>query len=253
MSLVKKSIGILVGTVLFASLFYDEIWASFFYHPDLKWALWMQDYGQLPSLLLGLVLLIFQAKKSHSLLSKSGWIFSALILALGLGFHYGAMMGLSRLEGMSLGLGLCLILYYGLGHVEIQRYQSWVNFAAWVFLGAAIFPHIIKVIWARPRYTEVLNGKEVFVSWISLQWGTFEDRLMSFPSGHSAITASLFSLVFIPYQSKIKRNSVLLIILAYTILMMVSRLVLGQHYVSDVLVGVGLVLVWIEMLRHKFQ
>lgn len=253
MNLVKKSISVGVGCVLIASLFYDERWASFFYHPELKWAVWMQDYGQIPSLLLGLVLLILQAKQYQSLLSKSTWTFSSFVLALGLGFHYGALMGLSRLEGMSLGFGLYLILFYGLSKLDVNRYRSWIHFASWVFLGAAIFPHLLKVIWARPRYTEVLSGKEVFISWASLQWGTFEDRLMSFPSGHSAITASLFSLVFIPYQSKIKRNSVLLIILAYTILMMVSRLVLGQHYVSDVLVGVSLVLVWIEMLRHKFQ
>lgn len=247
----KKFWILLSVAVLLASLRYDELWASFFYHPS-AWAQAMETYGQIPSLGLGLFLITIQATQVQSFTAKLGWTYSAILVALGLGYHYGPLFNLTILEGMMLSIALWALVNVSVKKLDVKDYTTWIGFAVWTFMGAALFPQILKILWARPRYTEVLSGAEPFVSWLMIPRGlTFEDRLMSFPSGHSAITASLLSLMYFPFQSSTKRPIVQVLVSAYTLLMMISRLTLGQHYVSDVLVGFGCVWLWMQFLRRK--
>ena len=247
----KKFWILLSVAVLLASLKYDELWASFFYHPS-AWAQAMETYGQIPSLVLGLGLLTIRATQASSFKAKVGWTYSVILVALGLGYHYGPLFNLTVLKGMMLSLALWAVMNASVKKLDVKDYNTWIGFAVWTFIGAALFPQILKILWARPRYTEVLSGAEPFVSWLLIPHGlTLEDRQMSFPSGHSAITASLLSLMYFPFQSSTKRSIVQVLVSAYTLLMMISRLTLGQHYVSDVWVGVGCVWLWMQFLRRK--
>lgn len=113
----------------------------------------------------------------------------------------------------------------------IVLYQTKGDFRFFLFLFGAMLSVIIVVgmkdIYARERPYE------------SLQWASEDSK--SFPSGHSAVAGFTYTyfiyLIYHTDYSKIRKRvySVLLIVLI--MLVMISRLVLGMHYFTDVLAG----------------
>ncbi len=110
----------------------------------------------------------------------------------------------------------------------------------------------VKYVLARPRFRATLLGYEevAFTQWYSPVWNSAElmekyglDRnsFMSFPSGHAIMNiVSIFifpalSLVFPKLEGMEKLLFAAGII--YGLLVMLSRIVLGAHYLSDVSIG----------------
>ena len=98
-----------------------------------------------------------------------------------------------------------------------------------LLLLAGFFAGILKVLIARPRPTQVLQ--------------LIAETGYSMPSGHATLSATVATYAW--FSSWIQKNiKILLIVLA--ILISISRLYLGVHYLSDVLAGIalGIILGW---------
>ncbi len=95
-----------------------------------------------------------------------------------------------------------------------------------VYLLSCVAMASIKSIVKRPRPFENTPVKSI---------GEKTDGY-SFPSGHSHSVGSLTTQLSMRY----KKRSVLISGIALTLAVMISRLYLGQHYISDVLVGCAL-------------
>jgi undecaprenyl-diphosphatase len=83
---------------------------------------------------------------------------------------------------------------------------------------------------------------------------------LSYPSGHSAMSAIIYSsLVFLIFSLKVKRSLKLCILYSAIFLILIigiSRIYLGVHYPSDVLSGWALGLFWSStgfILAHNFK
>ena len=122
-----------------------------------------------------------------------------------------------------------------------------------IFITAAAFmPMILKSFAARPRYRYTLMGYDgvVFCPWYAplenaeeymLRYGLSSNSFKSFPSGHSldaAINVCVFPAISLVI-SKLKGKETLLLIIGFVLalLVMLSRMLLGAHYLSDVSFG----------------
>lgn len=96
---------------------------------------------------------------------------------------------------------------------------------------AAGFNTVLKEIYSRTRPDE------------AMQW--MEDSLKSFPSGHSAACGAMYS--FIIYNFIVSKNDnkilrIVSIVISSLLLILIpsSRIVLGMHYISDIIAGISL-------------
>lgn len=139
-------------------------------------------------------------------------------------------------------------------------------FAIFLIIAVAlsnIIVQIMKMIWSRQRFRVMYaDGKnfEGFSPWYLPQGFTkrpesyiakYEaidvglghggnDAFKSFPSGHTVAAAASFGVIIIPemYENMKKWKPLFWAIpIAYTVLVAISRIVAGAHYLSDVLFG----------------
>jgi membrane-associated phospholipid phosphatase len=135
---------------------------------------------------------------------------------------------------------------------EGKERQSFFLVNTIVFASAATAA--LKVFFARPR-PDALTHRVLPEDWISkmLENGTPE---FGFPSGHSTIIASVLA-----FFSKNKKALTLFFFGIVAVLVAVSRIYLGKHYLLDVVAGLGLgtvigiFVLWIDKAfeKHKFH
>ena len=111
-----------------------------------------------------------------------------------------------------------------------------------VFLVTAGGVEVIKRVWGRPRYRDMVNG----VNGLSLNdfapWYTIKhmDNCRSFPSGHTYAMSETFLLLSVSDRFKKYRNKEIIffaIAFVMTALTAFSRLTVGAHFLSDVVMG----------------
>lgn len=105
----------------------------------------------------------------------------------------------------------------------------------WIFL--YIGSSLLKFLWCRPRFSLIKSGKETFKQWYILNPGILGTNYQSFPSGHVCKAFGILSLtLFFPKDKNEKiYNRVLILAFVWGSLTGLSRLFLGQHFLTDVI------------------
>lgn len=165
-------------------------------------------------------------------------------------------IGKFALFAMSLVFTFCIFLCFI--KVKKETLQSLWKWAVWVLIISAIsnaFVQGLKLFWGRTRFRAMnYMGDEEFThytNWFNINKDKFatveevayqKDFYRSFPSGHSCAGASAFLLVLLPCIIK-KANTpgwkitFMTFASVYTFLVMLSRIVAGAHFFTDVFVG----------------
>ena len=110
----------------------------------------------------------------------------------------------------------------------------------------------LKAFWGRVRYRDVLAGNGAYSFFAIPQFFTGH---FSFPSGHSANAACFISVTYLVSDKK-KLAVLRCILVVWLVLTAFSRLRLGAHYITDIVMGVavGLFAVWVSpRLMEKFK
>ena len=111
----------------------------------------------------------------------------------------------------------------------------------------------LKLVWGRVRPRQ-LTDTALFTPWYLPQWFT---GYFSFPSGHTANATVIFSLAyylrFLPERRKWVGSTVVTLLGVWTALVALSRVVVGAHFLSDVLFGaaVTVAIVYFSRPRNK--
>ncbi|MDR3240874.1 MAG: phosphatase PAP2 family protein [Lactobacillaceae bacterium] len=149
--------------------------------------------------------------------------------------------------------------YFWLRNKSVQqlKYLVIVGIAgvAMVYISSTVCD-IWKDAWGRARPYEIINhvAGSHFTPWYQLN-GTTGHK--SFPSGHSNIAWMLVWVTFFVDRSNIKLQKITLTLtVAFGVLMMVSRLIVGAHHLTDVTVGALItiltIVVFAKVLDYKF-
>ena len=230
------------------------------YNPDSPFGLFFAAFGEYPAALgfaaAGSMLLSARNWEKHltgvlQIIAGCWFIFSGAAMASILPTNY-----LHIPAGLSAGIGLVctgLTVWGTLRLCRTSDRRTVIRIAA-VFLlvifADILVVNLIKIPWGRARMRLVASdSRAYFMPWWQagtglrdtlVAAGVAADEFKSFPSGHTANASSLMLLCLLPRLSpKLadKQNFLFFIALAWTVLVAVSRIVMGAHYLTDTTVG----------------
>ena len=222
------------------------------------WALVFQVIAELPIylglLFSGVTLFHITKDKIKNMIASLTYFFTFLTLFMPLRYLLSMnFVVVTIIILISIIVFLCLIkLSY---KVKKQTYEKLSSLA--IVCGIGIITELLvvtllKFTWSRVRYDEIGS----FTNWYEPNW--FEGGHTSFPSGHTAGANNILYLSMIPVVLKVKDKQTLIIkvlCVLFIVLTAYSRMVLGRHYLSDVVIGftVSYVIhkIFIYVLKHR--
>lgn len=262
----KKIILLILILIPLAILFgiYDLDISRQIVNQNSVWAMFLQDYGMIPGILVILSgIFIYYSyisiktnfwsyvQKVIFYLVSSGLIYYSLEILLWNVVIENQFLFLiiSLLVGIIIFITIHLI-----GPVKnklLIKYSKVV--VGMAFLGYVIGIQVIKFIWGRVRFREFDAAFSQFTPWYLPQGITGFD---SFPSGHAAMGWMLLALLVLFDNGKVWiKNIILILIIIWAVFLAYSRVVVGAHFSSDVLFGSFFIILTFLILHrnNKFQ
>lgn len=262
---------LLAGVVLFGLGFalaagQDMNLAEKLYSPHNLFAVLMEVFGwmvaYMPLLHYGLLLLTRPRGSRLPLWANIG--IGAVLVAV-LGVVYYVCFGYLLKRGMA-APGVDTWLWFAAGLVfagflvaltvfvkpERRPLYEFINACGVVVLaGNLAVVNALKFLWQRARFDEMLAVNQLgqFTPWYLPQGAGGS----SFPSGHTANAASVLLLVVacdVLGASRAQRLATYIVAWGYIASMGLSRMIIGRHFLSDVLAGAGLVALMVFALRR---
>lgn len=244
-------LGLIMGT------FVDFPLDQMLYQPDAFWAKFLAGAVPVPVFwaigAAGFLIIDVLNDTSNAI---PGWVLGFFLLLIG-----PIYMADSFVDELALNwkiawvIGLLLSTFPALGYYALMRKTSRQNKIQCIFIllfvsiGSMLIVQVVKRIWMRPRYFVIAQKSDVpFQSWYSINrslktqfaflYEQDHDFFRSFPSGHSQSVTCLFLWALIPvYTQKGNENLVMGTALVLSWIAMISRLILGAHFLSDVSAG----------------
>lgn len=154
---------------------------------------------------------------------------------------------------ISFGFMLCFhLLLAQVPYPFWKQKERFFWFLLAVFLSSILLTFTMKQIWGRIRFREMGQNEALFTPWYQIN-GIRPHH--SFPSGHTT-TISVLLCFFYVYKDKEREREISpiikLCIILLIVAMMLSRMRLGAHFLSDVLVGFGVTYTMVQLWRRRF-
>ncbi len=153
---------------------------------------------------------------------------------------------------VGLVLGLVLIFLANKNNEKLNKLKKQALFIITLVVLETLTVNVLKMAWARPRMRSITSFEE-FNYWYQIAGWANDSELKSFPSGHTANSFCILAFyVFLPYFKRIKPSVFLAFGVAWGTCVAISRVVLGAHFLSDVLVGGYVTIFLFLVLNHLF-
>jgi membrane-associated phospholipid phosphatase len=218
-------------------------------NPRSGWARFLAAYGQEPGLLLAIVALyVVNVNREKPGGLRGAAVSVSLLLCIAFSTH----VIIAKIAGEAIDdlplfgtyacrilalLGIAALMHVLLRH-KYGRFSRPTELFAQVtirtlVLNDLLFVQITKTLWGRVRFRELDALQADFTPWY-LPQGITGHR--SFPSGHAAMGWMLLPLLLLVLdRGRRVRVGTGVLVIAWGLLVAVSRVVVGAHYASDVL------------------
>lgn len=250
---------VVFGLLIIVGTFFDQQIAIASYGKAHAFAKFFEIFGEFP-FFLGLISAIVYFFTLADFSKTSGKIYKILNLVLGIFFSvaYGLILisyarsefgggsnaavgGVDYAIAAVLGLIIFSAIAYGFSKIQRDKLRSYRQ-VAWLMIALVVVELIgvqaIKNIWGRPRFWSVNNGDTSFVPWYVISGPAESNMFKSFISGHTANAFMMIFLYVIPSPDNQQlRNKLLTFGLVWGSMTGLSRVLLGQHYLTDVTFG----------------
>ncbi len=244
-----------------------DLWLSIhFYNPNSYWGNLLEMFGEIPGLLV--VFLgahIFAATlKSSSNLKKI--LFTSLLLTTSsfvtIYVFYTISASFSKGinffdENRALFYFAAILLNIFVSYIykkQTKFSKSSILFSRvsvkLFFYGYLIFIALVKLLWGRIRFRDLAGHYDKFTVWYLPQGITGND---SFPSGHAAMGWMLLPLFVLVTNQPLRKRIILKgIVISWALTLCVSRIIIGAHYVSDVLFASFIMIIsYLLVVNHE--
>ncbi|WP_313639390.1 phosphatase PAP2 family protein [Paenibacillus sp.] len=168
--------------------------------------------------------------------------FSIISIALMRG--YGLAGNNVMLISIAIAVLIATLSQWLLNRIAVQTLSQY-NRAAWaaivIVFAEILLVNVLKIFWGRMRFRNMEGDYSMFTSWFLPQGiqenGVTSEAYKSFPSGHSANGWTMMLwMLFMPFASK-WRNIMLVCAVVWGICTSTSRVIMGDHFATDVLFG----------------
>lgn len=240
---------VLLGVLGFGSIDYDISRNSI--NRESVWAEFFNMFGELPftgGLLVFTAILVGSRNRNRKWSSWIGSIigypfmllFSFLVVVMPFRYYYEFDGGIPGGQFAIIGL-LALLLFLSvlislkkLGQERLRRYRKAATVLGVLIFAEVILVNVLKIIWARPRMRNIETFDQ-FRYWWQINGPMNSEEFKSFPSGHTANAfVMLATLSFIPNNLEKKKLYFTFFALVFGGFTALSRVVLGAHFLSDV-------------------
>lgn len=227
--------------------------------PHSPWANFFDQFGEIPAFLLMLIgiAILFGARKkevlwrnilSHVLALPFMALFSYAITFMPVKYMFeNHATGLPEdvpqiLNIITLLLGILLfavvlILQYRADDTKLKEMKKAAVLFIVLIIGEMVLVNVVKVIWGRPRM-RMLETMDDFRKWYVIKGPAPGNEYKSFPSGHTANGfAAIGFTLFFSYFKTVNKKLILIFAIVWGTLVALSRVVLGAHFLSDVITG----------------
>lgn len=222
-------------------------------------------YGELPAtigFLAGGSLLVFSRNRTRKAIGAAQAVIGALLMLMGT-FMACVMpqlyltwpTALIVCLGLALSAATVLGIHALVAHENVRREDALafgITITLAIFLELVLI-NIIKIPWGRPRMRLIAADPSVpFVPWWQpgvglrdalVSAGVATEEFKSFPSGHSANAITLTCLALLPRMLPSlagKRRALLLAGFGWGLVVALTRIIMGAHFLSDTVVGLVL-------------
>ncbi len=122
---------------------------------------------------------------------------------------------------------------------------------------AIVGVNLIKFVWGRPRMRMMTDPDTEFLHWFMPKPFAQGNEYMSFPSGHSANAACILWITLLPVlcprlRTPAWKGTLWAFAALWMVCVMVSRIIMGAHFFTDVLCGAGITLALFTLLKRRF-
>lgn len=173
---------------------------------------------------------------------------------------YGNSHGEINVAGILLSLivgtisyALALILARKIPNQHAQYFKKIALLGLVFFVVNFVLVFTIKVVWARPRFWSIVEGRSEFMPWYSINGPATANEFMSFISGHSAKAFSMIYFSLYALNNRARQNQLYLFGLFWGCCVAASRIFIGQHFMTDVVFSGIFVIVFFEVLVRVFK
>lgn len=160
----------------------------------------------------------------------------------------GSIMTLIQILALLL-FAVTMVMTYRIPSERFKRYRRQAALFIVFVIAEVLIVNITKVIWGRPRMRS-LESIEQFHYWYQIAGPAAGEEFKSFPSGHTAngFTMIMFG-ALIPQDKRQWQIGFTTFALLWGICVALSRVLLGAHFLSDVIVGGYIAVVLFYLLR----
>ncbi|MCQ2472168.1 MAG: phosphatase PAP2 family protein [Clostridia bacterium] len=209
-------------------------------------AMWFDKTGEMPASLLTTIALAFIVKCSEKMWIKILGFFATLVAGAFFGIWFGERLFTDNLYqtffnvvfGVGFAMTVLFVLQFIVIHEKIRKPLIIIAVLGLLVSGAeTLIVTGLKDLWGRVRFRSLERDFSNFTPWYVINTS---QRAHSFPSGHTADAGMSYLLMLLPFVSeKCKEYKLALFSISffYTNFVAVTRMMMGAHYLSDVVVG----------------
>jgi membrane-associated phospholipid phosphatase len=253
---------LLFAALLAAGAFFDLAASRALYNPASTFGQAMEIYGGLPGYVLlfvcpaGLAALACAQLPSPALARrKKAALLAGALLSAALFFASAILVQREFAEaGLPPWYALALALAAALSFIPFLLAAKTKPAAVFhvcvtgitFFICAMAIVAVLKTFWGRQRFFTMDDPLTQFTHWFLPQGKAASDAYKSFPSGHSCTAAALVWITMLPAQFERWRpfkKPLWAFFALYLAVVMLSRIILGRHFISDVSAGAAITLV----------
>lgn len=253
----KNKIGIVILVVLMLIFtFLDLPIAKVIYAPASRFGRFFEIIGTIPLPIVGIfctVSLIMTAEKKFCVKTILSYVLSLALYPLF--FMYGIKCVEHQVASARMPMTIASLLWTVASFFlvfKIIKNGKAANLRRAAIIGivggvvSTLLIGRVKKLFSRQRFYTLANPEEEFTYWFQIQ--PANELHDSFPSGHAGQAAtSLFAILitsFVNVKDSEKFTKIMAVIsVGFTVCVMLSRMVLGMHFATDVIIGAALPLI----------
>lgn len=245
--------------------FFDLQISQAIFDPTAGWAKFLETYGQIPGGLVafgcGAILLrLYKTQKQFgSILGLVGlYLVTFLAASMALMDAFGAQQKAHLNLPLIFGLALVLLALVRvvLGRIPTEKLAQFKPAAkvglTLLFAASILTVWTFKIPFGRWTFRDMLaeGGTSLFTPWYLPQGSNGHH---SFFSGHAAFFFSVLPVILFFKIQTTGRKVAIMLVLLWGIVGILSRIVIGAHFASDVLFGAGETILWFILLSKWFK